>query len=506
MKALSRTDLPVSEKVYLAASTITMGESFGEVRSLAERFELSRPTLYELQREAEGVLREQFEPLGSEPGVLWIRLDRPQLERAAVALRTVGPNSVPVILELLPLLYPGLRLSFGRLHGILARAERKAEELNGRMRLSKIVAAALDEMFSQGQPLLTGIDLDSGFVAILKAAKGRSGDEWAEELAAAKARGFNPDEVVSDAALGIQAGLERELPEAEHRDDCFHAVYELGKVLSRLERSAYAAIAKEVQAGMELKKQATKGADQRGAAQRLRRAAERCNKSVELFDAFEAEARRVREGLEAIDVRTQRLRSPQQMERELGQSAAAIRALPDPGCKKVGRYLQNRIPGLVLFCKELYQALGELAKLWSAKAVRSAALVWQATELLHHGRQRWLRAAQLTALATGWSELRRIFTPELAGKLLGLIEQLFTRRHRASSALEGFHAGIRPHLYVHKGVSQGFLELYRAYYNLHTTRSGRNKGTSAYERLTGQKVTDWLSMLGYPPSVVAARN
>ena len=31
-------------------------------------------------------------------------------------------------------------------------------------------------------------------------------------------------------------------------------------------------------------------------------------------------------------------------------------------------------------------------------------------------------------------------------------------------------------------------------------RSGPHKGTSAYERLTGQRVEDWLSILGYPPS------
>ncbi len=139
-------------------------------------------------------------------------------------------------------------------------------------------------------------------------------------------------------------------------------------------------------------------------------------------------------------------------------------------------------------------------------AVRSAALVWQAAELLHHHRQRWNRAAQLEALSTGWNELRRLYAPGPSGELLALVEKLFAARHRASSALEGFHAGIRPHLYVHKGVSQGFIELYRAYHNLHRARSGRNKGSSAYERLTGVKVEDWLSQLGYPSSANASRN
>lgn len=506
MKVLSRTALPVSEKVYLAAQAMTMSDSFGEASALAERYSLSRPTLYELGREARAALGAQFEHLGSEPGVLYIRLDRAQLERAAVALRAGGPNSVPQIHELLPKLYPGLSLSYGRLHGILSEAERRAEAFNARVSLSGIVAAALDEMFSQGKPILTGIDLDSGFVAILKAADSRSGDDWGGELELAGRQGFDPAQIVSDAAQGIKAGVERELPGAELRDDSFHAGYELSQLKGRLERQAYAAIEAEHELALELRKAAAQGKDQRAAAQRLRRSRQCCLEAITLFDAFETEARLVQEALEVVDVRAQRLRTPEQMKLELGQSAERICALPHAECKRVGRYLKNRIPGLVLYCQDVHGAFRALGERWGTEAVRLAALVWQAAELIRKGRQRWARAVQVQTLWSGWSELRRILAREPATELLEAIEQIFAARHRASSALEGFHAGVRPHLYVHKGVSQGFLELYRAYYNLHTTRSGRNKGTSAYERLTGEKVEDWLTMLGYPPSASASRN
>ena len=74
------------------------------------------------------------------------------------------------------------------------------------------------------------------------------------------------------------------------------------------------------------------------------------------------------------------------------------------------------------------------------------------------------------------------------------------QRHRASSAIEGFNAALRPYLYVHKGVTQGFLELFRAYFNLRPRRWGRHKGTSAHQCLSGKPVEDWLAVLGYPPS------
>ena len=81
---------------------------------------------------------------------------------------------------------------------------------------------------------------------------------------------------------------------------------------------------------------------------------------------------------------------------------------------------------------------------------------------------------------------------------------MLIERHRASSAIEGFNAALRPYLYVHKGVSQGFLDLFRAYFNLRTRRWGRHKRTSAHECLSGQRVGDWLTRLGYPPSPALA--
>lgn len=84
--------------------------------------------------------------------------------------------------------------------------------------------------------------------------------------------------------------------------------------------------------------------------------------------------------------------------------------------------------------------------------------------------------------------------------MLERVQQLWQQRHRASSAVEGLNAALRPYLYVHKRATQGFLELYRAYLNLRTRRWGRHQGTSAYQLLTGTAVDDWLTLLGFPPT------
>ena len=74
--------------------------------------------------------------------------------------------------------------------------------------------------------------------------------------------------------------------------------------------------------------------------------------------------------------------------------------------------------------------------------------------------------------------------------MLEAVEAVLHQRHRASSAVEGFNAALRPYFYVHKGVSQGFLDLFRAWFNLRTQRWGRHKGKSALQCLTGQQVGD----------------
>ena len=83
-------------------------------------------------------------------------------------------------------------------------------------------------------------------------------------------------------------------------------------------------------------------------------------------------------------------------------------------------------------------------------------------------------------------------------EVLEEISAALSKRHRASSAIEGFNAGLRPYLYVHKRATQGFLELFRAYQNLKTRRWGRLKGQSAHEALTQEKIGDWLTTIGYP--------
>jgi Transposase, Mutator family len=155
---------------------------------------------------------------------------------------------------MIPIIYPGVRLSYGKVQSIAAEAEAQAAAFNAKADLSGVRAGALDELFSQGEPVLGGVDLDSGYVFGLALHPTRSGEDWAPVLTQGKAQGLNLAVVVKEAAKGIEAGVSRVFPQAEQRDDCFHALYELNKVRGRLEQRAYGGIAAEEEARHQLPK------------------------------------------------------------------------------------------------------------------------------------------------------------------------------------------------------------------------------------------------------------
>jgi hypothetical protein len=311
--------------------------------------------------------------------------------------------------------------------------------------------------------------------------------------------------VVKEAALGIAAGVSAVSPNAEQRDDCFHAQYEMGKVYFGLERKAYGAIAKveDVKAAIETCRRTGRG-DRAKLRGQMSAATQRCNKVLERHDLFEQAMRRAQEAMEVVDRCDGKLRSTAWIQSELEQAAQQMMELNDRKCRKVGLYLSNRAPGLARHARELADHMEVLASLWGQEAVESACLIHRLLSDLGHRHLAFRKWEARKQLEQAYSRLQE-HGGKHAAAVLADVDLVMGLRHRASSAIEGFNAALRPHLYVHKGVSQGFLELFRAHHNLKTRRWGRHKGsrhkgTSAHELVTGEEVDDWLTMLGFPPS------
>lgn len=500
MTGLHRTSLTTSQKVECAASVLAQQGEHGAKTQLSQFYGISRPSVYAAGASAQEVLRNHFEPSGSAHCLASVSVDEAQLQRAVVALRVMAPNAIRPIEELIPLLYPGVRLSYGKVQGILAQAERNASLFNRQTDLSGVDNGALDEMFSQGDPVLSGVDLDSGYLFALSLRASRSAEDWAQVLHQGKQQGLGLSVVVKDAALGIAAGVKEVFPLAEQRDDCFHVLYEMNKVRRRLEQSAYKAISCEEELHAQLQRIPAK---QRRRRRRLRHkiawAQRRCQQAMERYDAFEAALRQAQEALECVDLERGQLRCGEEVRRMFEQAAQAIAAIDDASCRKLARYLQNRAPGLSLATADLNLRLAQLYAMYPAQAVVLACMIWRLVGELQAARSPWQHTQHRRQLLAAFAQLRTLI-PSQTDDLLEAVKLRLDKRHRASSAIEGFNAALRPYLYIHKGCTQGFLELFRAYYNLKTRRWGPRKGTSAHQCLTGQPVDDWLTTLGFAAS------
>ena len=179
--------------------------------------------------------------------------------------------------------------------------------------------------------------------------------------------------------------------------------------------------------------------------------------------------------------------------------ADQIEELGGPRVRKVGRYLRNRVEGLCGYLDALEEKLLSCAQLLGSEAlVGSVVRAYQAGLLAGRG-PRWQREARRAELVASAQELvAQSGRPERLLRALSVVTPVLQRRHRASSAIENLHSVLRPYITVHKRVSQGFLDLFRFYWNARIRRWGRHKGTSALELLTGDKHEHWLDMLGFP--------
>ena len=346
MTVLQRTDLTTSQKIQCAAAAVAGQHAHGSKTALSETYEISRPTVYAAGATAESVLRAHFEAPLLQGAAVDVRVDDAQLRRAVVALRVLAPNAIRPIEDLVPLLYPGVKVSYGTIQQMLVEAEGRAARFNAQVSLGGVEAGALDEMFSQGEPVLAGVDLDGGYLFGLSLSPTRDGEAWAELLREGQAQGLGLSVVVKDAARGIAAGVSEVFPHAEQRDDCFHVLYEMNKARRRLERRAYAAIEREGEALGRLGKIRAYDKERRRKAKRALWSARReCAEAIERFDEFEAAMDTLRGALECVDLETGELHRPEHVQALIEQVAGRIESLGVGECAKLAKYLRNRAPG-----------------------------------------------------------------------------------------------------------------------------------------------------------------
>jgi len=495
MSILNRTLLNPSDKLHLLVKTLYC-QAHGQITSIANDFSISRKAVYTARNAMQTALSALVYD-NDESSCITNGVDKSQLRRVIVALSITSANSIRAIQEQIPIIYPGSSVSFGYIQGVLIEAQEKAAQFNKTVNLDRVESIAVDEMFSQGDPVLAGIDLDSGFLFSLSHETSRNAETWKRVLCEAKEQGMKPKHVVKDGAKGIAKGVEMTFDEIEQRDDAFHAIYLAGKSRLKLENKAYRHIDYETHAQKKYLKASPE--NKRSLAKTLDWSKKKCADAIERYTWSAQAVQKIRQAFCCINFKSGELITPEAAQQLLTQAIELLRKTEYRDCVSVALYLENRLTGLTSATSALYECLSALQCQYSDAAISLTCRIIERKRKLKKMNP-WKRRDVRIEMAGAYSLLINELTEAEIKEITAKIEKLLQTRHMASSAIEGFNATLRTYLFARKGVNQGFLELFRAWYNLRDRRNGPRKGISAYESLTGKRVDDWLTLIGFPPT------
>jgi len=465
MPQYNRPEIDLSTRLALAIEMLTPipERQWGRATELARLYDVSRQFLYEIRDRVLQAAANALSPRqpGPQPQGPEIVVDRDFLRRA-IAVLAMLKGTVRDIQQGLVLLFQVPR-SVGHISQTLQEVGAAAAQDNESLLLPLPVLGEADEIFQGRRPCLTVVDGRSFLVLHLSPEEARDGTTWGVTLLDLQARGIQFQDLASDGATGIRAGVREARLMVPLRPDLFHLLREATRLGRRLERAAYRALevaervrraAREARVTKRRQGRPLKVALSREQAEAQEQQAIAC---YDLFTWLVAEAR---QGLEPIDP-SGHLTTAAQARATIEAAAALLQEL---GVKKVSAFAQK-------LREHLEDLVAPLA--WLEQSLS----VWRAN----------LDAE--TAAFIGWAYLRRQalaldmqkdFPPALQPAVRAFWETM-ALFHRSSSLAESLHSWLRPYLQIHRGMPGWLTPMLQWLWNHHPFQRGKRAGQSPLE-------------------------
>jgi hypothetical protein len=454
------------------------------IAQLAQEHHVSRKFLYQQLHRAQHALDAAFAAAPPADDVLFtLPVTRAWLEQLALALVLICHASLRGVQEVFRDLFDFPR-SLGALHHLVQQALAKATDHNAQQDLRRVLAAALDEIFQNRQPVLTVVDVPSTYCCLLSLEEHRDADTWGVRLLELQAQGFRPHTTVGDGGKALRAGVALALPGVPCHADVFHPFRDLGHLVRFLENRAYTALKTYDKLQRQVQQQP---AGSVGTLLQKRDAAQREQaRAVTLADDVALLAQWLQRDVLAVagPCLAQRQELFAFVLAELQARAAQCPHRLTP----LRRTLQQQQAELLAFAADLDRDISSLAAYARVPAAVVRELV-AVQELSPARAARWPREGALRA--------------QLGGRyheLSGLVEVLRAGVVRASSVVENVNSRLRNYFFLRKEVGGGYLELLRFFLNhrrfvrsAHPERVER----SPAELLAGGDHAHWLELLGY---------
>ncbi len=450
--------LDLSTRVEIGLKMVMSGAERGGgwVTEMAAAYGVSRQTFYDLRDKLQAALVKALQPQAPGPKVASqvLEVDGEYIRWATTVLSMLKGSTRDIQLGL-ELLF-GVGRSVGFISETLNVVGQSAATYNAQLCPAQPVLGEADEVFQGMKPCFTVVDGQSFMVLSLSAEADRCGATWAKTFRRLAERGVEFQDIVSDNAGGIRAGLQEAGLATVWRLDVFHVLHDGHRVSQKLENAAYRAIRQAERAQAYADQQAEGacrvGGRPRQATQPVPETAQQQDLAIEQFDLWTWLLSEVRFALEPVHGY------------HLNASATARETLV------VASDLMQQLdqPDITAFAASLMQNLDILLDplCWLEQQV----VGWQQTLCPDD--------EALIMLACRCSD---VSVDDLPGPLhlaAQAYEKAFALFHRASSHAEAFHSWLRPYLVIHRTLPSWLLPLAALFWNHHQFQRGKRAGHS----------------------------
>jgi hypothetical protein len=486
MKFLRRHDLDPHTRIEMVKLAWLHQGIYGKMTQIAQDYHISRTFLYQLTWAAQ----HQLETLFSTPTSLAPGLQSP-LEPLMLLLRLEAACSIPSLSSILKRLeyQPN---SVGYLSESL-QAYGRAVPSTLSMSQQTGVFYLSDEIFAIRHPILVTIEAHSTAILKIELASDRSAETWQAHFADLGAHRFHSIGMASDRGVGLTAGYRAACQEGFWVCDQFHEFQDLFHRCHQLQRQAYGAIGKEIEAAEKFAN-AKSEANLQKRLKQYEQAHQVCEQAIARYDQLDLLLHLLSDTLHFCSD-AGRLRTVEAVRADLSVILSLMQEIDDEKLPKLLTSLRSHLDDICVPFRQVESVHAELLEFIPQPIIDALVLAWHHDHLSYqaHGKKKHYHRRECEY----WLDFSEALLDEQFDGFKVLVFEKLDAIVKASSLVEMVNSLIRPYLNRSKGqITQETLNLIMFYHNHRRYKGGKRQGKAPIELLTGEVLeADWVDLL-----------
>ena len=486
MKFIRRHDLDPHTRIAIVKLAWLHQDIYGKMTQIAQDYHISRTFLYQLTWAAQ----HQLETLFSTPTSLAPGLQSP-LEPLMLLLRLEAACSIPSLSSILKRLeyQPN---SVGYLSESL-QAYGRAVPSTLSMSQQTVVFYLSDEIFAIRHPILVTIEAHSTAILKIELASDRSAETWQAHFADLGAHRFHSIGMASDRGVGLTAGYRAACQEGFWVCDQFHEFQDLFHRCHQLQRKAYGAIGKEIEAAEKFAN-AKSEANLQKRLKQYEQAHQACEQAIARYDQLDLLLHLLSDTLHFCSD-AGRLRTVEAVRADLSIILSLMQEIDDEKLPKLLTSLRSHLDDICVPFRQVESVHAELLEFIPQPIIDALVLAWHHDHLSYqaHGKKKHYHRRECEY----WLDFSEALLDEQFDGFKVLAFEKLDAIVKASSLVEMVNSLIRPYLNSSKGhITQETLNLIMFYHNHRRYKGGKRQGKAPIELLTGEVLeADWVDLL-----------